>query len=213
MMDRSFKSLAKTNTADLETPIIQLVHRPPFNTYIQYVTELQKNWVVISDEDKPGIFGINMVFGHFGDKLLNENPDVTHIGFLVDDFVYNPEWLRQLTNLIIQHPDGIAWSVYRSRYTRHHWIIDGTVQANGDCLMSMHDCLGVMTREEWFEYGASKKSDFTCPASLGGGSTIDIYHAASRPGNRWATGRDYMENLGRHRGIEQLDCAIDFVGE
>jgi hypothetical protein len=114
--------------------------------------------------------------------------------------------------LIERHPDGIAWSVYRSRYTRHHRIIggDGT-----DVLMTMHDGVGAVTREEWLEYKKHHNGyDFQVPPTWpGGGSTPDIHHSCARPGNRWATSRDYLENLGRHQGIEQYDCAIDFVGE
>lgn len=210
LMDRSFKSLIKTDTQGLERPIIQLVHRAPWNPYVQYVTQLQKNWDVISTEDPPNMYGVNMIFPHFGDKLVKET-DITHIGFLVDDFIYNPLWLLQLAWLIDRHTDAKAWSVYRSRYIRHHKVL--RTDDYGDVVMSMHDCVGTMTREEWLEYAASKVKDFTCPDEMGGGNTIDIHHAYARPGDRWATGRDYMENLGRHSGIEQYDCAIDFVGE
>ena len=76
--------------------------------------------------------------------------------------------------------------------------------------MTMHDGIGCVTREEWLEYAKFHNGhDFYCSD----GCTPDIHHAEQRPGERWATPRDYMENLGRHRGIESVDCAIDFVGE
>jgi hypothetical protein len=210
LLDRSFSSLIRTNTAGLDVPVLHLVHREPVDFYNDYVAQLKKTWVVVTYSDIPGMHGINSIFSVFGDNLINTT-DITHIGFLVDDFIYNPEWLIQLSCLIKRHPDAKAWSVYRSRFTRHHRILH--TDDYGDVVMSMHDCIGTMTREEWLEYKASKINDFTCPEELGGGNTIDIHHAYARKGDRWATGRDYMENLGRHSGIEQYDCAIDFVGE
>jgi hypothetical protein len=135
-------------------------------------------------------------------RLLKDVQDVTHVVCMVDDYIYNPDWLRQLAALIERHPtDTRAWSVFRSRYTAFHQIVggDGT-----DVLMSMHDSMGCMTRQEMTEF-----------CRYGYVGTPDCTHAGSRPGNRWATSRDYMENLGRHHnlGIGDVDCAIDFVGE
>jgi hypothetical protein len=203
---RSFISLAKTNSVGLEQPVLQFTYRKTALLDIEpYIAEWNKSFKVMSNEDFPGIGGLNPLVCVSASKIFNET-DCTHVGFLFDDFIFNPEWLQQLTALISRHPDGIAWSIYRSRYTQHHRIIggDGT-----DVLMTMHDGVGTMSKEEWKAYNVGPQTNF----EGGGGNTIDIHHAMVRPGNRWATSRDYMQNLGRHGGIEHVDCAIDFVGE
>jgi YD repeat-containing protein len=207
---RSFASLCKTNVAGLEKPALQLIYHEPRWLFESYIEELSKTWEVYVEEEKPIKEKTWETFGVYGAQELLNKTDITHIGFLADDFVYNPGWMQQLVLLINRHPDGKAWSVYRSGYTRHHRIIGGD---GVDVLMTMHDATGTMTRQEWDEYGASTRKDFTCPPSMGGGCTIDIHHAFIRPGNRWATSKDYWQNIDPHNGIETEDVAIDFIGE
>jgi len=205
---RSLHSLVNTNVNNVEKITLEVVYKAPLNFYQDYISLLETKFNIrlLDDSEQQGT-DFNS-FAIFGASDLIKNTDVTHIGFLVDDFVYNPEWAQQLVKLISRHPDAKAWSVYRSAYTQHHNIIGGD---GIDVLMTMHDCLGTMTREEWIEYGAGMKwVNFHCPPELGGGCTIDIHHAYARPGDRWATDKDYMNNIDMHNAD---DHAIDFVGE
>lgn len=207
---RSFDSLSKTDVVGLERPCMLLMfHRTDFD-YTVYSEPWSKKWDVWCEPDT--VAGLNALVSASGDKLIRRWEDVTHLVFMYDDFIYNPQWMKQLENLIWRHPDGIAWSVYRSSYERHHKILSEE-ESTGDVLMTCHDGLGCMTTEEWQVYGASRIADFSCTFAVGGGSTIDLYHADSRPGKRWATGRDYWENLGVHKWLGRRDMAIDFVGE
>ncbi len=207
--NRSFNSLAKTNVQGLVRPVLQIMYNPKsLLMYGDVFDVLTPAWEVYTDADTT--VGFNALVSAAGDHLIKEHEDITHIGFLWDDFVYNSEWLQELNSLIKRHPEAKAWSIYRSSYTRHHRIIGGD---KTDVLMTMHDGIGTMTREEWIEYGASQRTDFTCPESMGGGCTIDIHHAYERSGERWATSRDYCENLGVHSFLGRQDQAIDFVGE
>ncbi len=139
-----------------------------------------------------------------GLKILDEHPEVTHVVHLADDRIYNPNWLIELKKLIERHPEAKAWNVFRSAYTDYHRIIGGDGR---DVLMTMHDSIGCTTGEEW-------KSFIREHGYVG---APDIDHARLRPGERWATSKDYMDihELGRHydRGIGHLDRAINFVGE
>lgn len=213
IVTRSFNSLIKTTIPDIgiNAPALELMYNQSSTfLYEPLVTQLSKRgWLVFTDTDKA--FGLNALVSTAADLLIEECTNLTHIGFLWDDFYYHPEWFMKLYDLVIRHPDAKAWSIYRSSYTRHHRIIGGQ-SSSGDCLMTMHDGVGLMTVEEWKEYGASKRTDFSCPDSMGGGNTIDIHHAYERPGDRWATGRDYAQNLGVHANLGRLDEAVDFVG-
>jgi hypothetical protein len=210
LLDRCFTSLIKTNTVGLERPTLYLIYNGSWSVYVQYVVQLEQNWDVVSILDPPDTYGWDKLAIYGAERMLKDT-NITHLGFLPDDFIFNSEWLQQLVKLIERHPGARAWSVYRSAYQRHHRILSG--HDYGDVLMTMHDALGTMTREEWNEYGAKDRWDFTCDGSMGGGSTMDIHHAFIQKGERWATGRDYWQNLGVHKGLEGYDCAIDFIGE
>ena len=203
---RTLPSLARTNVADLEKPVLWLTYKPALFDYAPYIEMLSRKFDFVIGVDPPDLqlpeyshytgwhftlhaMAIRKVFGDY--------PDVTHVVLLWDDFVYNPEWLRELAKLIERHPDGIAWSIYRSSYTLHHRIIGGD---GNDVLMTMHDGVGCVTKEEFF-------------AGLDKAGCDDCGHAIIRPGNRWATKRDYCQNLCRHLYCADVDCAIDFVGE
>lgn len=211
IVTRSLTSLAKTNTQGLERPILWITRSIGFD-YAPYFDLLVGPFSLIARTDNPRISGAMALAVDNVTDLFTCNNDITHVVVLWDDFIYNSEWLLELYKLIQRHPDGKAWSIYRSRYSRHHQVVGGD---GIDVLMSMHDGIGCVTREEWIEYGKYHNgSDFSVPPDFpGGGNTPDIHHAYARPGNRWATSRDYAENIGRHRGIENVDCAINFVGE
>jgi|HubBroStandDraft_5_1064220.scaffolds.fasta_scaffold00774_5 hypothetical protein len=205
IIDWTLRSLAKTNVEGLERPVLDITHGVSAFSYEPYMGALSQKFEARTLPDPPDIRKpdrMHYIVTASALRLLNDHPDVTHICCLVDDYIYNPEWLHQLEALIARHPtETRAWSVFRSRYTEYHRIVGGD---GVDVLMSMHDSIGCMTREEMFEF--CKNGYVAAP---------DIGHAQQRPGPRWATSRDYMENVGRHvaMGIADVDCAIDFVGE
>jgi hypothetical protein len=212
IVNQSLTSLSKTNVKDLEKPIIWITHSDGVVDYTDMFKELSSPFELVAMTDNPKIAGPMALAVNNATVLLDVNPSVTHVIFLWDDFIYNPEWLQELNKLVARHPDGKAWSIYRSAYTRHHRIIGGD---GVDVLMTMHDGIGCVTREEWFGYSKTHNGhDFSVPPDFpGGGCTPDIHHAYARPGDRWATSKDYAQNIGRHPGIENVDCAIEFVGE
>jgi hypothetical protein len=197
MATRSLSSLIKTNVEGLETPTLRISYKPSSFDYEPFVDELKKKFTVMLIPDPPHYNSMVYAATDSANALLNEDQSITHICHLCDDRLFNSEWLQQLKGLIERHAGARAWSVYRSATVEYHQIVgsDGL-----DVLMSMHDAIGCTTREEW--QGFFSSCGFTpCP---------DIHHSQMRPGQRWATGRDYMQNMGLHF---ERDCAIDFVGE
>lgn len=209
----SLTSLSKTNVLDLRVPVLAISYNAiNYFDYEGFFNLLEKKFDLMDRLDPQNISGAMALAVANATNMLEYKADVTHVVFLWDDFIYNPEWLQELNKLVLRHPDGKAWSIYRSSFTRHHRIIGGD---GVDVLMTMHDGIGCVTREEWQEYSKCHNgSDFSVPLDFpGGGNTPDIHHAYARPGDRWATSRDYAQNICRHVGIENVDCAIDFVGE
>lgn len=203
---RCLSGLAKT-VADEKPTLLIMIRFNEFFDYNPFLEELRKKFNVVVLDDIPG--DVNSRDVYMADLLFSQY-DATHVVFLYSDFVFNSQWLSELKNLILRHPSAKAWSVYRSSYTRHHKIVGGD---GVDVLMTMHDGLGCLSKEEWNDYRELINGDYTCPDSMGGGSTIDIHHPYKRPGEYWATGKDYWENIGVHSWLGRQDQAIDFVGE
>lgn len=210
LVTRSLTSLARTNVSNIKAVLQITYHYSPWLDWDSYLRILSPTFEMrkLPDEDLIPAHRASqsLLSASSADTLLGADPDITHILFMYDDFVYNPEWFQELTLLIDRHPVATAWSVYRSSFDRHHRIVgdDGT-----DVMMNMHDGVGCVTREEWQEYGKMLCGDFTTPD----GCTFDLHHAAARPGERWATSQDYWENIGVHPELGRKDMAISFVGE
>lgn len=204
MVDYVLRNLANTNVEGLEKPVLRIGYKPSSFQYSEYFEMLTKKFDVTCFPDGPGCNTMVVAIQDAGSRILKEHPDVTHVVHLCDDRIYNSEWLIELKQLIDRHPKALAWSVFRSAYTDYHRIIGGDGR---DVLMTMHDAIGCTSREEWQSF-IGEYGYLGCP---------DIQHASLRPGERWATGRDYSDihPLGRHydRGIGEVDRAIDFVGE
>lgn len=213
-LKESVRTLANTNIDGLETPLLHVLYKKSNYQYGDIIGMLDAKFSVVTVDDRElGNCGSvsNLILAN-GNMTAAYN--VTHIMFIWDDFIFNCEWLRQLQECVIRNPDGGSWSVYRSNYKKHHQIIEET---ETDVVMSMHDGIGCVTKESWLEYSKSVKG-YDVPANvpyLSGGYTIDLHHAYVVQGKKYATKRDYMQNLGRHVawGIADVDCAIDFVGE
>lgn len=223
----SFDSLSKTSVDGLERPMMVLLNTSSGFDYDLYLERWEKKWDVKIAKDVEAIgmrrlvnlhvAGVDEVLKHqrlnnlqvIGADEVLKNQDVTHIYFMHDDFIYNPDWLRQLIDLIGRHQGALAWSVYRSSFEQFHRIIGGD---GLDVLMSAHDGIGAMTREAWLEYQTAAAGDYGVPG-FGEVCSMDVHYSYFYPGDRWATSRDWIQNIGVHDGFGRSDQAIDFVGE
>lgn len=196
---RSFASLDRTLLLPYSAPLL-LVKRPgPRNLarYPWYAEQVfQPEW--IDNVDQAIAWGF--------DYLFEKQPVVTHACFLADDFIYSPYWLKQLVNLIERHPKAKGWTVYRSGNTNWHRTI--SVDENGDHLVTSISGPGAISRQEWKDW------HFFCPRPCL--HSLDIMHSETRPGERWATGKSYIQQIGV-RGVHNTgpgcDEALEFVGE
>jgi hypothetical protein len=210
---RSFDSLTNTVMIGVERPAMALLNTTSSFDYGPYLEAWGYKWDVVISKDLK--WRLN-VLQSIGAEILLADGTVTHLYFMYDDFIYNPHWLRQLQGLIERHPGARAWGVYRSSFTNFHRIIGGD---DVDVLMTMHDGIGCVSREEWTAYQDTLKGEFIVPLKRDTGETIlvdctiDVHHAYQRPGERWATSKDYMQNIGVHQFLGRQDEAIDFVGE
>jgi hypothetical protein len=86
-----------------------------------------------------------VIYGY--DYLLREFPEVTHLIFLTDDWLYSPHWLEAMRDLIERKPQAKAWWVYRSAYEYYHKTL--RVEKDGDVLVRSTCPQGCMTGEEY----------------------------------------------------------------
>lgn len=156
-----------------------------------------------------------------GTQTVFDGPgDISHVVWMGDDSLFHPDWLRELEYLIDRHPDAKGWSVYRSAYEAAHRTL--LTDATGDCRVSSLCGHGfTISREEWTGWGIDWRNP---PAVQGGqprwpgpeGNTLDILHPFARPGERWCTGKSYVQHTGR-RGVNCTpdipEWAVDFQGE
>jgi len=192
--------------ADSATPVYELVetsHRE---------NEIRKfNGAYFSQ--RPGISGTDQSLCCCVEGIIQTHLEVTHIIYLTDDLVYHPRWFIELKALISRHPDARAWSVYRSAHDRHHKTrsVVGddhevtSLSGNGTCF----------TVDEWKAWGVGSIDGSSWPVPTGG-NTLDLHHAYHRPGERWATGKSYIQHIGMNglrvtSGVPEY--ALDFVGE
>jgi hypothetical protein len=208
--ERSFASLGKTNLAGLESPLLYVVHKgkshqwPAFGA-LPFIVRFYEQPQDAKNLDGALAWGWN--------RLVEENPEISHLLMLTDDYLYNPDWLIALEGLILRRPEARAWWVYRSAHEYHHKVfrIDGE-----DALVRSISGNGCFTVEEWKAWGVDYRE---WPREFGnpeGGNTLDLHHSFVRPGEYWLTKRSYIQNIGT-RGVHQRkdtpERAVDFVGE
>lgn len=151
------------------------------------------------------------------EQIIEDQGDLTHMILLADDMVYNPKWFNETKALVLRHPQGLAWSTYRSAHTRHHrtkFVYEPSMDHSVTSLAGNGTC---WTFDEWRVWGI-KHTDpsWPVPEEMGGGNTIDLQHPYVRPGQRWATEKSYMQHIGVkgvhcHEGTPEF--ALEFVGE
>ena len=205
---RSFESLSRTCNEGLHAkPTLLMVIKGIAEREATRVVESFKqfeNRVVLEDQMCSGIDSATS-WGYY--KLCGLFPEVTHIHFLADDFIYNPSWLLRLQEIIERHPGARGWSVYRSGLWSPHTL----TEKGGDVLVDVINAMGCLTREEWLDWGVDwHLNTFTDWA------TLDLYHAMVRKGEYWVTARSYTDTIGvigLHDSLSKHEFAVDFVGE
>lgn len=219
--ERSFRSLARTNVDGLGyKPVMQYTYRlppaVPFD-YFQCVLQWKEKFEGMAVDEPADVKGLDPVVIWSANHLMAKRPDVSHVMFLMDDFLYHPDWLLKLRDLIERHPEARGWSVYRSGYMRHHKTVRYEEWTEDHGVTSISG-IGCISQVEWQEYAPDwhrGHGGFPVPQECGGGNTLDLHHAYARPGERWATGKSYIQSI----GVNGLHCrngqdvAEEFVGE
>ena len=199
---RSFTSLAKSRILNYK-PRIVMVARPGVCDPRTLFPKMQQFDVEILEQPKQITF-IDAAFTWGLDHLFRNYPWISHGGIVQDDFIYNPNWLRELDALISRRPNALNWWVYRSNNERY----SRTIKSDGaDHQVTCVNGPGVMTREEWRAWGLDYHAvDFG----------LDVTHPKQRPGERWVTAKSYIQSIGVrgvHNTPEEGEAAIGFVGE
>lgn len=207
---RSLDSLTKTDMSGLTRPAMVFLNTTSSFDYAPYLAAWEEKWDTIVIKDLPhtkDINGFNFLLTT-GAKLVLDDASVTHVYFMYDDFLYHKQWLREVVEITERHPEARSCGVYRSRWEVFHRIIgtDGV-----DDMMTMLDGVGCVDRQEWMEYQEQAKGNYVIPEL--GCVTMDVHHSFTRSGQFWSTKRDYLQNLGIHDWLGDLDTAMDFVGE
>lgn len=202
---RSFASLR--HTLPPSEPPVPLVVTKPGDVPIEQVLGEANLMTLVTEQPRDAQNACAALAWGF-DHMLERHPDVTHVLFVGDDFVYNPAWLQQQEALISRHPDARSWYVYRSSNERHHRTIydDGK-----DVLVTNISGPGCFSRSEWYDWGI-RYQDFPRPD----GCTLDVLHGRERPGDRWVTRSSYVQQIGvrgMHNNAGECDEALEFVGE
>lgn len=203
---KSFNSLAKTKTVKLDTiPVLQFTYKPSGVVFTPFFLAWSHKFLVSVTEQPKFVRGLDPTLIWSADKVFAEYKDVTHVMFIMDDYLFKPTWLKQLEGLIDRHPKAKAYSVYRSANSRHHW----TVKRNsyGDHKVTSISGIGAVSREEWMAYKPDWKlghGHYNVPENNGGGYTVDLHHPWARPGDRWVTDKSYIQ----HIGVEGIHCGV-----
>ena len=203
-----FDSLLQTRFPD-GAPLLLMVVKPSAFPYP--INELQRKfWLEVHGNscegiefqmsEQPAVYGTDVAFSRGADVVVHLN----------DDSLMHPEWLVELEGLIERHPHAYAWSPYRSARQDVHKPLE---TAGSDIMVRSLCGLGIaFSRQEWAAMGVSwKQSQWMSPW----GSTLDLWHAWARPGERWCPTISYMEHTGRigiHSKTPTPEVAIAFAG-
>src|SRR5580765_5391647 len=102
---KSLDSLARTNTTGLEIPVLRFTYHPSDFDYAPYFDQLRHKFELEIYTDPPECKTFDIIIQDAGLKILRTHPDVSHVGFMCDDSLCNPEWLQQLMGLVGRRPD------------------------------------------------------------------------------------------------------------
>jgi hypothetical protein len=217
---RSYASLAETIVPEEDLPLTLFVvcrgedARQQVHEGIDPIASLALHILIPNDtiggSDQSICWGVESIFTH-----LEYFPERTHFILLSDDMLYHPSWFVETKAIVERHPGAKAWSTYRSAHTLHHRTI--SVDRHGDHLVTSLAGNGTCwSFDEWRAWGIKSSDGQAWPVPTGG-DTIDLHHPWARPGERWVTGKSYMQHLGLTQGVHchtgVPEFALDFIGE
>jgi hypothetical protein len=202
----AFYSLANSESLQEESTLLLLVKSGTSQQYTVPIECLSRKFRVILKTDE-GLSGTEQTLA-FGSHWLLENFGVDYITWMGDDALFHPMWLWKLEGLIKRHPQAKSWSVYRSAY---EWVHKTLKEQEGDALVRSICGHGMtFTRNEWKDWGIDwKVGSWGCDY----GDTLDLVHWFTRPGERWVTGKSYVQHTGKvgtHCTLETPEYARDF---
>lgn len=209
LVTNTFNSLNKTREQSYKVPLlIPKRHShlfpqvfPPLNAFSLEIVEPPE---IVNDTERPLLWGTT--------QLFEKHDWLTHVIWMGDDALFNPGWLEALDHLINRQPHARTWSVYRSTHVHFHAPLYETSEDVAVKSLCGHGL--TWGRHDWnnLPFGEWAYSRHWVP----GHWTVDLYHAANYPGERWCTKRSYIQ----HTGKEGVHCrewineqAVDFVGE
>jgi len=181
-------------------------------------------FMVFGIPEPPVVSGTEQTLA-YGTEMMLEFPEVSHIVWMGDDALFNPDWLIELEALIERHPSAVSWSVYHSAYQGVHRDLEvracerhgrgGPFHRPGYDVLVRSICGHGMTftREEWTAWGVHWTQGKEWSSARG--TTLDMHHACNREGERWVTKESYVEHTGRsgkHCIPEIPEYATEFVG-
>lgn len=211
LVNNALVQLAKTQWDGSIRPKLLLLVRPSPHWFTHSIDIFKDSVFDVAIEEGPeGILGSEVTLGYGTEKLFNEGMDfVTWMG---DDAAFNSLWLIKLKDLIERHPASRSWSVYRSAHIAYHSPLlenDKDVMVKSICGHGL-----TFSKEEWKDWNVVWRAG-CWPCTSVAGDTMDIYHAESRPGERWVTKYSYVEHTGRvglHCDPSTPEYAVNFVG-
>lgn len=148
----SFASLCRSVTAGLDaSPVIIFVAKPEPKTLEVIRAYKFPGFVHDVIAEPADAASIDACFIYGLQRLVDTCPDVTHLGFLTNDWVYNKRWLFALQDLINRHPDASAWWVYRSAFEKFHKTLK-LDDPSGDVLVRSTNAAGMFPRSGFDVY-------------------------------------------------------------
>ena len=191
----AFVSMSRTESLQQETTLLMLVKSGTAEQYSVPVEELSKKFRVILKTDE-GLAGTEQTLA-FGTQRLFEEFGVEYVTWMGDDALFHPMWLWQLEGLVKRHPKAKSWSVYRSSFE----FVHRTIKEEKEDVLVRSICGHGMTvsKKEWMDWGVDWKVGQWCCHQ---GDTLDLVHSEARPGERWVTGKSYIQ----HTGVVGIHC-------
>lgn len=205
LIDPALRSLEKT-VIEGEKPRLLLLLRLTQHYHFD-TSKLAEVFDLEVEADPTGVQGTEQTLAYGTHRLVEQGYE--YVTWMGDDALFHPTWHKVLQKLIVDKPEALGWSVYRSAYELFHQTMreeNGYVQVSTLCGHGM-----TMRADEWKKWG----QDWTQGGFLNGGLTMDLRHAMERPGERWTTKVSYIEHTGRsgvHCRPEYPEWAVAFQG-
>jgi len=148
----SFASLCRSVTEGLDAPPVIIFVAKPEPQTVNVVNSFKFPGFIYDVIAEPAdATSIDACFIYGLQRMVATCPDVTHLGFLTNDWVYNKRWLFHLQEIINRHPDAKACWVYRSAFEKMHKTIK-TDDPSGDILVRSFNAAGAFPVSDFSLY-------------------------------------------------------------